>query len=482
MRLRSGLFISLTLSAAAHAAVPTVDEPATRAMFARVIGAPTVLGRGEVPKLAGYLADIFRQAGWSADDVTIVPYDTANPDGSGLDKTAALILHWRAPGGPKLRPIMVMGHLDVVDARRDEFTTDPFILAEREGYFYGRGTVYMKAGVVAVVRAMIELRAAGFRPAREITLFFTGDKESHGLGAEHGASDWRARLGNPEYGLNADGLGILVAKTGEPLSASMPTAEKAYADYTLTIHNPGGHSSKPRADNAIYALARALGRIDAHRFAPVQNETTRAYFAIRAQSVPAPLAAAIRRWLADPSDGAAADAIEATESETGLTRTTCVATMMKGGHATNALPELATALINCRLFPEADPDRLRAELETAVADPDIAVARNDRYPPTVSSPLRPDVVAAFTKAVRTIHPGIPVSPTIVTGATDARTFRRAGIPVYGVSAQWLRVPDDLRVNQRDERIPVASLYDGVRHWKIMLEALAGGTTGRGMTR
>ena len=472
---RLALALAFGVCAAAPLTAAPSDTADTRAMFERVIGTRTVLGQGKVPELATYLADQFRHAGWADADLTVMPYDTANPDGSGLDKTAALIVHWHAPAGTTQRPILVMGHMDVVDARREDFTTDPFVLAERDGYFYGRGTVYMKAGIVAVVRAMIELRASGFRPRRDITLFFSGDKETHGLGAEHGAGEWRAALGNSEYGLNADGLGILVSEDGKPLGASMPTAEKAYADYNLTVHNRGGHSSKPRADNAIYTLARALQRIETHRFKPVQNETNRAYFAVRQQSAPAPLASAIGRWLADPSDAAAADTIEATESETGLTRTTCVATTMRGGHASNALPELATALINCRLFPEADPDRLRDEIERAVADPDVVVTRNDRYPATVTSPLRPDVTAAFTKAVQAVHPGMPVSPTIVTGATDARTFRRVGIPVYGVSAQWLRVPIDMRVNQRDERIPVESLYDGVRHWKIMIRELAGKT-------
>jgi acetylornithine deacetylase/succinyl-diaminopimelate desuccinylase-like protein len=402
-----------------------------------------------------------------------VPYETGNRERTRIEKTAALIVRWRGPVRSKLRPIMVMGHMDVVDARPSDFTSDPFTLAERDGYFYGRGTVYMKGGIVAVVRAMIEFRARGFKPTRDISLLFTGDKESHGRGAEKAVGEWLGLLGHPEYGLNADGLGILKSEDGKPIGASMPTAEKAYADYTFTVRNPGGHSGKPRPDNAIYSLARALERLSQHRFTPVMNETTRAYFTVRQTTAPPPLAAAIGRWLANPEDGAAADEIEATDSEVGLTRTRCVATMINGGHATNALPELATALVNCRLFPGASPDALRDELETMVGDPKVVVTRNDRYPATVTSPLRTDVTAAFTKAVQTIHPGMPVAPTIVNGATDARTFRAIGIPVYAVSAQWLRAPGDLRVNQRDERIPVQSLYDGVRHWKIMLRELAG---------
>ena len=466
--------VACAISTSAVARLPqNAGRDETRAMFARVIAFPTVIGRAKVPEMAAYLGDAFRQAGWPAADISLIPYDTGNRDGSRVDKTAALIVRWRAAGQSKQRPIMVMGHMDVVDARAADFTSDPFVLAERDGYFYGRGSVYMKGGIVAVVRAMIELRARGFKPKRDISLLFTGDKESHGLGAEKAVKEWLDLLGNPEFGLNADGVGVLVGEDGRSIGASMPTAEKAYADYTLTVRNPGGHSGKPRPDNAIYSLARALGRVAAHRFPPVMNETTRAYFNVRRTTAPAPLAAAIERWLADPVDDRAADTIEATESEIGLTRTTCVATMMKGGHATNALPELATALVNCRLFPGTSPDLLRDELEETIADRDVAVTRNDSYPPSITSPLRADVTAAFTKAVQTIHPGMPVAPTIVTGATDARTFRAIGIPVYAVSAQWLRVPADLRVNQRDERIPVKSLYDGVRHWQIMFHELAG---------
>ena len=402
--------------AASGAPAATADTLATRAMVARVVGIPTVKGQGKVPEMAHYLAGEFWRAGWADGDVEVIAYNTGSPDGTANDQTAALIVRWRVTGGASQRPIMVMGHMDVVAAKREDFTKDPSKLAEGDGYFYGRGTVYIKGGVVVVVRAMIELRAGGFRPERDIVVFFTGDKESHGLGAEKGAGEWLPKLGNPEYALNADGIGVRVADDGTPIGATMPTGEKGYADYILTVRNPGGHSGTARPDNAIYSLARALGRIDAHRFAPV----------------------------------------------------------MKAGHASNMLPEFATALVNCRLFPQASPDAVRDELEAAVACAEFAVARNDNYPATIMPPLRTDVTAAFTKAVRAVHPGMPVAPTIVTGATDARTFRRIGIPVYAVSAQWLRVPSDMRVDHADERIPVQLLYNGVRHWKIMLGELVGG--------
>ncbi|MCA3254692.1 MAG: peptidase dimerization domain-containing protein, partial [Alphaproteobacteria bacterium] len=260
---------------------------------------------------------------------------------------------------------------------------------------------------------------------------------------------------------------------GKPLLASIQTAEKTFAGYSFTVRNRGGHSSKPRKDNAIYQLSNAIARLEAHRFEPMQNETTRAYFATRAKSASPELAAAIDRWLANPKDGAAADAIEADESEVGLTRTRCVPTRLFAGHADNALPQLATAMINCRIFPGVDPNAVRAELERVAADPEIKVTRNDAYVASLASPLRPDVLGAFTRAVQTLHPGMPVAPEMSTGASDARPFRVAGIPVYGVAGEWVRVPVDNRAHGQDERLPVKALDDNVKHWMMMVGELAG---------
>jgi acetylornithine deacetylase/succinyl-diaminopimelate desuccinylase-like protein len=186
-----------------------------------------------------------------------------------------------------------------------------------------------------------------------------------------------------------------------------------------------------------------------------------------------PLGDAMRRWLANPNDGEAADFIEASESEVGLTRTRCVPTRLFGGHADNALPQLATAMVNCRIFPGEDPNAVKAELEKLVNDPTVVVTRNDKYVASISSPLRPDVTAAYTSAVQALHPGMPVFPEMSTGASDARPFRVAGIPVYGTNGAWVQVPTDFRAHGKDERIPVQSLYDNVVHWQLMLTDLAG---------
>jgi acetylornithine deacetylase/succinyl-diaminopimelate desuccinylase-like protein len=469
--LTAALFTTPAL--AAPPAMPPADSAVTRAMFEHVVNIPTVLGRTRVPEMAQYLADQYKAAGFPAADISVMPYDTTNHDGTQTDKTAALIVRWRAAGKPAARPIMLMGHMDVVEAKREDSTTDPFVLTEKDGYYYGRGTIDMKDGIVGITRALIRLRASGFKPKRDIVVFFTGDEETNGIGADKGAREWLTRLGTPEYGLNADGGGGGFTRDDKPIGFFMQTAEKTFAGYTFTVRNRGGHSSKPRKDNAIYQLAGALKRLESYRFAPMMSETTRGYFSFLQTTEPGPLGDAIRAWLKNPADGAAADAVEADDRTVGLTRTRCVPTRLFGGHADNALPQLATATVNCRIFPGIDPNAVKAELERIANDPAVIVTRNDDYVASIASPLRADVRAALTKAVTTLHPGMTVTPEMSTGASDARPFRVAGVPVYGANGAWVRVPDDLRAHGKDERLPVKALDDTVLHWELMLTALAG---------
>jgi acetylornithine deacetylase/succinyl-diaminopimelate desuccinylase-like protein len=476
MRLVAACLLAAVSAAAMGAPAKPSLTPAQRAaahdMFEHVINIPTVIGRHKTPEMAQYVANRFKAAGFPADDVRVMPYHTGSAT-TGEDDTAAVIVRWRAAGKPSGRPILLMGHMDVVEAKREDSTTDPFVMTEKDGYYYGRGTIDMKDGIVGITEAMINLKAAGFKPKRDIVVLFTGDEETNGFGAIKGASEWRELLGNPEYGLNADGGGGGFAPDGSMVGFTMQTAEKTYAGYTLTVRNRGGHSSKPRKDNAIYSLAHALDKIEAYRFQPMMSETTRAYFEGRQKMEKGALGDAMRAWLANPNDGAAADAIEASESEVGLTRTRCVPTRLFGGHADNALPQLATAMINCRIFPGVDPNAIKAELEKVVADPEVVVTRNDDYVASISSPLRADVSAAYEKAIHSLHPGMLIFPEMSTGASDARPFRVAGIPVYGTNGGWVIVPVDFRAHGKDERLPVQSLYDNVVHWQIMLRELAG---------
>lgn len=469
MRLRPlltsiALIVPLTIQVGAHA-TPANDpwHAKARALLEHAINVPTVLGRDRVPELAAYLAEQYRAAGIAAADIQILPYD----------KTAALIVRWRADGKPSTKPIMVMAHMDVVEAKRDDWSaTDPFVFTEKDGYYYGRGTSDIKQGIAATTTAILKLKASGFKPKRDIIVFYTGDEETNGIGADLGATRWHNLL-DVEYGLNADGGGGGFTPDGRALGFSLQTAEKTFADYTFTARNRGGHSSKPRPDNAIYELAAALRRLEAYRFEPALNETTRAYFSGREKDEKGALGNAMRAWLKNPADGAAADVIEADEGEVGITRTRCVATLLAGGHADNALPQLATANINCRILPGVSPDTIRAELEKLVADPGVAVTRADKSESSLASPLREDVVHAYTAAVRARHPGVAILPEMSTGASDARPFRVIGIPVYGVDGSWGIVPTDMRAHGRDERLPVKALDDDVDHWVHMLKELAG---------
>ncbi len=430
-----------------------------REIYARAISFQTVQGRNQSPELAAWLEQQFRAAGFT--DVTIHRHD----------ETAALVLRWPAARPSGRKAMLLMAHMDVVEARREDWSRDPFELGEADGYFYGRGTLDNKQGVTAITTALLRLRAEGFRPNRDIIVLFTGDEETTGNGADLAATQWLDPL-TIEFALNGDGGGGGFLADGTPLGFSLQTAEKIYQSFTLTATNPGGHSSRPRPDNAIYALAHTLQRLETHRFEPILNETTRGYFTHRLSTAEPPLAAAIRRWLANENDGEAADLIEAAPTETGLTRTRCVATRLQGGHADNALPQLARATVNCRIFPGVDPATVLATLRQLAAPDDVQVEPVEQARPTGPSPLRPDVVAAYTAAVHARHPGVAIVPDMSTGATDGLYFRRVGVPVYGVAGSWAIVPVDERAHGRDERLPVRAFYNEIDHWTDMVRRLA----------
>ena len=469
--MRSLLFAALLGLAAAASAQPPTDpwHAKGREIYERAVEIPTVQGRTKLPELANYLADQFRAAGLT--EVTVHPYEVVRPD----DHTAALVLRWPAERPSGRKAILLMGHMDVVEARREDWARDPFELIEEDGYFYGRGTLDNKAGVVAVTTALLRLRAQGFRPDRDIYVLFTGDEETGGRGADLAATQW-LDLSRIDFALNSDAGGGAFLQSGDLLGFGIQTAEKTYQSYTLTATNPGGHSSRPRPDNAIYSLAHVLARVERFRFEPMQNETTRAYFAHRATTADPALAEAIRRWLAHPADDEAADAVEASPTEVGLTRTRCVATMLEGGHAENALPQVARATVNCRIFPGVDPATVLANLRTLAQPDNVTVEPIDVARPSDASPLREDVVAAYTAAVRARHPGAAIVPDMSTGATDGLFFRTRGLPVYGVDGSWIVTPVDERAHGRDERLPVRAFYQDIDHWTDLIRTLAGPTS------
>jgi acetylornithine deacetylase/succinyl-diaminopimelate desuccinylase-like protein len=477
MRVALGLLLAFTATAAVAAVdprtvltqLPPEWQAKTRAVFKQAIEIPSVHNRGETPKVAKLLADQFRAAGIPDADIHIMPYE-ALPG----DQTAVLIVRWRSPRATK-KPMLILGHMDVVEAKREDWKFDPFVFREQDGYFLGRGTSDMKNGDVATTMAAVKLISEGFKPNRDIIFFYSGDEETKGEGATLGSTKWR-NLTDAEFGLNADGGCASYDANFKPLGCGISIAEKTFQTYFFTTHNPGGHSSRPRPDNAIYDLADALEKLRTYRFQPMQNDANRGYFDQRAREEgDSPLGNAIRAWLANPNDGAAADIVEASPLDVGLTRTRCVATMLKGGHADNALPQSATATVNCRIMPGVQPKEVQAELQ-AMAGPKVQVTPDPNFigVPTPASPLRPDVLSAVTKAIQHFHgPEMHVFPVMQAGASDGSFFRAQGIPVYDVDGSWGISPLDDRAHGLDERIPVRGMYDDVLYWEMIMKSLAG---------
>jgi acetylornithine deacetylase/succinyl-diaminopimelate desuccinylase-like protein len=438
---------------------PTTDWHAVgREIFAEAVSIPTVKDSRTVPQLVASLRRRFEAVG--LDEITVQDHDG----------TQAVIIRWRATGKATQKPMLLLGHLDVVAARKEDWQRDPFAFEERDGYFYGRGTLDMKSGVTAITTALLRLKSEGFRPKRDIIVLFTGDEEIGAAGSRLAASKWLAGV-DAEFALNADMGGGLFDPGGKSLGFRIQTSEKLFQNYVFTVRNPGGHSSRPRGDNAIYDLGDALARLRAHRFAPMLNDTTRAYFAARQQQESGSLGDAMRRFLANPDDRAAADQIEASPSEIGMTRTTCVVTRMSADGANNALPQMAQATVNCRIMPESSSDAVLAELR-GIAGPGVTVTA--MYPPYAAktSPENRAVFQAYIRAVHKRHPGVSIFPYMSPGATDGTAFRAAGIPVYGVDGIWIVSPDDERAHGIDERLPVRAFYDDLDHWYDMIKELA----------
>ncbi|MGB6028686.1 M20/M25/M40 family metallo-hydrolase [Rhodanobacter sp. UC4437_H4] len=443
--------------ARADTATATGALPETMAMLKHAVSIRTVDGERQVPVLAAYLADKLKAAGFADGDVEIIP----------VDHTAALVARYRGTG--EGRPILLSGHMDVVAAKREDWTRDPFTLVEENGYLYGRGVADMKAAAVALVETLIRFKREGFKPRHDLILLLSGDEET----AMASTIELAKRYHDAEFLLNADaGGGTLDPKTGKPLLYQIQAAEKTYADFQIALTSAGGHSSEPNADNAIYRLARIIDRVAAHQFPPQSNEITLASLRALGAHIPGPLGAAMTQFAAHPDDAAAAATISADPAYVGQIRTTCVATMLNGGHALNALPQSASVNINCRIFPGTSVDSVRDTLVKVIDDKSASVTRVSTPPvPNAASPLRPDVIAAVTAAVHQRFQGVDVVPSMSAGATDSKHFRAAGVPSYGIDAAFTK-PDDTFAHGLNERLPASEVEAGLEFWHRVLTQLA----------
>jgi len=441
----------------AHADTTAEALPETMATLKHAISIPTVEGQHQVPVLAAYLAGKLKAGGFAASDVEIIP----------VGDTAALVARYRGTGEGK--PILLSGHMDVVAAKREDWTRDPFTLVEENGYLYGRGVADMKAAAVVLVQTLIRFKREGFRPRHDLILLLSGDEET----AMASTIELAKRYHDAEFLLNADaGGGTLDPKTGKPLLYQIQAAEKTYADFQISLTSPGGHSSEPSADNAIYRLARIINRVAAHQFPPQSNEITLASLRALGAHTPGPLGAAMTRFATHPDDAAAAATISADPAYVGQIRTTCVATMLNGGHAVNALPQSASVNINCRIFPGTSVDSVRDTLVKLIDDKSASVTRVSTPPVlNAASPLRPDVIAAVTAAVHQRFPGVDVVPSMSAGATDSKHFRNAGVPSYGIDAAFTK-PDDTFAHGLNERLPASEVAAGLEFWHRVLSQLA----------
>jgi acetylornithine deacetylase/succinyl-diaminopimelate desuccinylase-like protein len=382
------------------------------------------------------------------------------------------VARYRGDGSSGARPILFLAHLDVVEALAEDWERPPFELTRDETYFYGRGTTDNKFGVAHLTSTFIRLKKEGFVPTRDLFLVFSGDEET-GMKTTRMLAHERPDLAEAEFALNSDAGGGDLDESGHAVTYNIQAAEKTFVTWEITVRNPGGHSSRPREDNAIYELADVLRRIQAFRFPVRWSEMTRDYFRVTGQKLGGELGEAMLAFAEDPSDEAAAARLAREPSYVGTTRTTCVATMLRAGHAENALPQSATATVNCRVFPGVPVDEVEAVLREVVANTAVEFVRTTEDPTEspVSEP-REDVLAAVGKAVHARYPGLKVVPYMESGGTDGMHFRKAGIPTWGVSGIFMN-PDEMYAHGLNERVPIEAFYGALDHWSTLIRELAG---------
>lgn len=457
--LAAGLIMAATPAFAATGETSDA-EAQTLALTKESIALRSVRGPGnETGKVAQLLADALRNGGWSADQVEVVPFHD----------TAYLIATW--PGSdPALGPVVISAHLDVVEADPKDWERDPFTPVVENGLLYGRGASDTKFDAVQAMVAVMELRKAGFRPRRDIVIAYSGDEETTMLTSKVIAK----RLKHAHLVLNVDGAsGTLDETSGQPAYWTWQGAEKVYGDFKLEVTNPGGHSSAPRAANAIAQLSGALARIGAHHFTPEVNDITRDYFTKAAAFESDPLlAAAMRAFAEDPADKAAIAVLRGNPATVGKIATTCVPTMIEGGHALNALPQRATGFVNCRIFPGHSKASIIAKL-TAVADePALTIAEvNPEY--VVEAPASPydkTFVDAATRAVHAAFGEVPIIASQSSGASDSMWYRALGVPSYGASGTFTRDSDDY-AHGLNERVPISNIGRSLKYYDVLLREL-----------
>ncbi len=436
---------------------PAPDQQLAREIYKQLIEIKSGYTTGETTPAAEAMAERLKSAGFPDSDIFI---------GGVIPKKANLVARYHGAGGGK--PLLLLAHTDVVEAKREDWSTDPFQFIERDGYFYGRGTSDDKAQAAVWVETLMRLKREGFKPDRDIIVALTADEEG---GGPYNGVDWLVKthrdLIDAELCLNEGGWGEEL--NGKRISNDVQVSEKYVVNFRLEVHNKGGHSSLPVADNAIYHLAGALDRLSRFGFPLKTNDVTRAYFREMANLQTAPLHEQMKK-AAEGSVDAMQQVAAGSPAWNSMLRTTCVATMLEGGHARNALPQLAAANVNCRVLPDDSLEYVQTTLNKVFADDQVQMKVVGDVVRGPSSPLNPELMHTIGRITDTLWPGVPVVPMMVPGATDGLYLRVAGIPTYGVQGFFFD-RSDMRMHGRDERMPVKSFYEGQTFLYDLVKAL-----------
>jgi acetylornithine deacetylase/succinyl-diaminopimelate desuccinylase-like protein len=470
---KRSLLLLLALATTAHAQVRqtgytpgqlTPHQQLTRDIYKQLIEINTGDKTGNVTPAAVAMAQRFRDAGIPDADIFV---------GGPRAEKHNVVARIRGRPGSTRKPLLLLAHLDVVEALKADWSADldPFVFTERDGYYYGRGTADDKAMAAIFVANAIRLKREGYVPDRDIIIALTADEEG---GTANGV-EWLIQNHRDKVDagvvLNEGGGGV--TRNGQPFFNTVQATEKVFANITLRVTNRGGHSSVPRPDNAITSLADALAKVGRYNFPIRFNEVTREFFTKTALVESPEMGRAMRALVANPNDAAAASVVIRDPRYNSMLRTTCVATLLKGGHAENALPQLAEANVNCRMYPGDTPEGTRDALARVVNDTTVQVlAQRDDRPPEPPTPLLPEVMGPISRITRDMFGDIPVIPTMSTGATDSRYFRQLNVPAFGVSGLFSDPLVDARAHGRDERMRVQSLYEGQEFLYRLTKALS----------
>jgi acetylornithine deacetylase/succinyl-diaminopimelate desuccinylase-like protein len=456
-------FLSLTilLAATVHTFavenfLPAKEQPRAHDIFKELIGFRSTHDIGTA-RIANAIAGRLKNAGFSVQVLGPTP-DTQN-------------VVTRLYGNGSEKPILFIAHIDVVEAKRDDWSYDPFQLTERDGYFYGRGATDMKNDVAALLDNLIRLKEENFKPTRDLIVAFTADEEAGGTnnGVEWLLKNHRELIDAPMC-INPDGGGGDI-KAGKYVNIGVQTAEKVYLSFQLEAKDKGGHSSRPTDNNPIFRLSKALARLADFKFPIHINETVRKSFAIMTETEKDPnIAADLKALASDPGNWAAAERLAVSATYNAQMRTTETVTIISGGHAENALPQTVSAIVNCRILPEDSPDAVEATIKRIIGDEKISVTRAGTARPSPASPVDPYIFGMVETIGRGMWPGVEAMPVMLNGATDGLYLRAEGIPVYGISGMFTDF-DDPRAHGKDERIGVTDYYNGVEFTYRLMKAL-----------